>query len=134
MAKKQLENSTKKEKRRNLKNNRKRGHDAERQIVTELKAHGFRVVTSRSESKSLDDKKIDIIDLDGQLCNIQSKKTLKYPDYIKIRNSCPIKDKEFVLIWDQQKATEKTFRSVGRMAIMDINFFYKLIQKYYDKM
>lgn len=134
MAKKQSENSTKKEKQRRVFNNKRRGSDEERKIVNELKAIGFNVVTSRSESKAMDDKKVDIIDLNSELPNIQVKRCIKYPDYISIRNSCPIKDKEFVLFWNQQKPTEKTFRSVGEMVIVSKDFFYKLIQKYYDKM
>lgn len=55
-------------KRRNLKRNRARGNDYERKIARELRELGFPgVVTSRAESKSMDDKKIDLIDKDDLL-------------------------------------------------------------------
>lgn len=86
-------------KRRNLKRNRTRGHDFERAIVSELKDIGYTgCVTSRSESKSMDDKKIDIIDTENKLpCHIQAKATMNTPDYFGIEKSCPLKDKPFVI-------------------------------------
>jgi Holliday junction resolvase len=90
---------TTEKKRRSLKNNRRRGNDYERQIAKELRDLGFSgVVTSRSESKAMDDKKIDLIDKEDKLpFYTQIKRCIKYPNYIDIRNACPLKDKEFVL-------------------------------------
>jgi hypothetical protein len=53
----------KEKKKRNIKNNKRRGSDYERQIAKELRELGYtEVVTSRSESKAMDDAKIDLID------------------------------------------------------------------------
>ena len=81
--KKSTENANVEKKRRNLKRNRTRGHDYERLIANELRELGFPgVVTSRSESKSFDDKKVDLIDTEGKLFfNPQLKSTINTPDY-----------------------------------------------------
>ena len=118
---------------RNPKNSRKRGHDFERKIAQDLRDIGFNgVVTSRSESKSMDDKKVDLIDTEGKLqCLLQLKATQATPNYFKIREECPIKDKPFCIIWKKIKTTESTFRSEGEVAIIPLDYFYKLIEKYY---
>lgn len=82
---------------RNCKNSRRRGNDYERTIVKELKELGFDVCTSRSESKSMDDKKVDIIDREGQLPYMQLKRTQNTPNYFKIAAECPLKDRPFVV-------------------------------------
>lgn len=89
----------KEKKKRNIKNNKRRGSDYERQIAKELREIGFTgVVTSRSESKAMDDMKVDLIDKENQLpFHAQIKRCIKYPNYIEIRKSCPLTDKEFVL-------------------------------------
>lgn len=94
-----LSTETKEKKKRNVKNNKRRGSDYERQIAKELRDIGFSgVVTSRSESKALDDMKVDLIDKEGKLpFYAQIKRCIKYPNYIEIRKQCPLKDKEFVL-------------------------------------
>lgn len=122
----------KEKKKRNLKNNKRRGSDYERQIAKELREIGFEgVVTSRSESKAMDDMKIDLIDKENKLpFYSQIKRCIKYPNYIEIRKQCPLKDKEFVLFWNIQKATDSTFRSDGEVVILDKNFFYKLIKNH----
>ncbi len=86
------------DKARNCRNSRRRGNDYERAIVNELKELGFDVCTSRSESKSMDDKKVDIIDKEGKLPYMQLKRTQKTPDYFKIATECPLKDREFAVL------------------------------------
>lgn len=97
--KKSTENTNVEKKKRNLKNNRNRGHNYERLIAEELRELGFPgVVTSRSESKSMDDKKVDLIDTENKLFfNPQLKATIKTPDYFGIAKECPLKDKPFVI-------------------------------------
>lgn len=81
------------------KNNRRSGFDYERKIVKELNALGFDVVTSRAESKNLDDDKVDIADKNGKLpCFIQLKKTVNTPQYFAIRDKSSKDNKKFVLI------------------------------------
>lgn len=119
-------------KKRSIKNNKRRGSDYERQIAKELRELGYLgVVTSRSESKAMDDMKIDLIDKEDKLpFYTQIKRCIKYPNYIEIRKACPLKDKEFVLFWNIQKTTESTFRSEGEVVVLDKKFFYELIKNY----
>lgn len=117
---------------RNLKRSRARGIAYEQQIAKELRELGFKqIVTSRSESKNIDDYKIDLIDKDNKLpCYIQIKKTQKYPNYFAIEEQCPLKDKPFVIFWNSQKPTKKTFRSIGEIVMLPKSFFYNLIKQY----
>lgn len=130
--KKSTENINVEKKKRNLKNNRNRGHNYERLIAEELRELGFPgVVTSRSESKSMDDKKVDLIDTENKLFfNPQLKATIKTPDYFGIVKECPLKDKPFVIFWKKIKPTESTFRSEGEIVMLPKTFFYDLIKHY----
>ena len=87
-------------KKRNIKNSRRRGAQYEQLIAKELRELGFEgVVTSRAESKSMDDNKIDLVDKNNQLpCYIQLKKTGNTPNYFDIEKACTLKDKPFVII------------------------------------
>lgn len=79
---------------------RNKGHRYETKIAQELRNLGFTdVVTSRSESKSMDDKKVDLVDRSGKLpCYIQLKNTVNIPQYHAIKKECPLKDKPFIVI------------------------------------
>lgn len=130
--KKSTENANVEKKKRNLKNNRKRGNAYEVLIAQELRDLGFpNIKTSRSESKSMDDRKIDLVDLDNKLFFYpQLKATIKTPDYFGIEKSCPLKDKPFVIFWKKIKPTDSTFRSEGEIVMLPKDFFYKLIKNY----
>ena len=79
----------------------------------------------------MDNAKIDLIDKSNTLpCNLQLKRTIKYPNFLEIEKLCPIKDKPLCLIWDIQRATESTFRSDGTVVVMRKEFFYELIKHY----
>lgn len=131
MAKKEKSTEVKEKKKRNIRANKRRGSEYERQIAKELREMGYDVRTAREQSKALDDQKVDLVDMRGDLpFNAQLKRCIKYPNYIDIRKSCPLKDKEFVLFWNVQKPTESTFRSEGEIVILDKKFFYKLIEHY----
>ena len=135
MAKKKekaLNTETKEKKQRNLKRNRARGNSYECKIAKELRELGYSgVVTSRSESKAMDNMKIDLIDTENRLpINCQIKSTIKYPNYLEIKKTCPLKDKPFVLFWSVIKPTESTFRSEGEVVILEKSFFYKLLETY----
>lgn len=132
MKKQKNTSEIKEKKRRNLKRSRARGIEYEQRIAKELRELGFDVCTSRSESKAMDDKKVDLIDKDGKLPYLQLKRTIKTPDYFAIRKECPLKDKPFCVIWNKQVGTEKTFRSAGELVMIDKGFFYELIKKYYE--
>ena len=110
---------------------RNKGHRYETKIAQELRNLGFTdVVTSRSESKSMDDKKVDLVDRSGKLpCYIQLKNTVNTPQYHAIKKECPLKDKPFIVIWNKQVKKEKVFGSAGEVVIMDKKFFYELLSK-----
>ena len=117
---------------RNIKRSRARGIEYEQQIAKELRELGYiDIVTSRAESKAMDDNKIDLIDKSNNMpFYAQLKRTIKCPNYFAIEEECPIKDKPFVIFWNGQKPTEKTFRSMGEIVMLPKEFFYKLIKKY----
>ena len=79
---------------------KKKGSNYERQIAKELRDIGFTgVVTARSESKSKDDDKIDLIDKDSKLpVEIQLKRTIAIPQYFKIREQSSVDNKKFAII------------------------------------
>ena len=110
---------------------RNKGHRYETKIAQELRNLGFTdVVTSRSESKSMDDKKVDLVDRSGKLpFYIQLKNTVNTPQYHAIKKECPLKDKPFIVIWNKQVKKEKVFGSAGEVVIMDKDFFYELLSK-----
>ncbi len=122
----------KKKRTRSKSYSRTKGHNYEQKIVRELKELGFKnVVTSRSESKAMDDNKVDIIDKDNLLpCKLQLKSTQSIPSYFKIRSESTVNPEEFVIIWSKQEKREVNIVSVGEAVIMDKNLFYKLIKPY----
>lgn len=79
--------------------NKQRGNRAELKIIKELNDLGFQCVSSRSESRSTDDNKVDIIDKSNKLpCQIQIKHTLSTPPYFSIREETTVPNEEFVII------------------------------------
>lgn len=135
MAKKEKtpkNSEVKEKKKRNLKRNRARGNAYECKIAKELRELGYPgIVTSRSESKAMDNAKVDLVDTENKLpINCQIKATIKYPNYLEIKKACPLKDKPFVLFWSVIKPTESTFRSEGELVILEKSFFYKLLESY----
>lgn len=123
-----------KAKRRKSSYSKSKGNAYEVQIAKELAYCGYpNVVTSRSESKNMDDKKVDLIDKDGRLpINIQLKKTQNIPSYFRIAEECPLKDKPFCIIWNAQKLKEGqvNISSVGEIALIPKQFFYELLKAY----
>lgn len=79
---------------------RTKGHSYETKIAKELRDLGFNgIVTSRSESKSMDDNKVDLIDKENKLpCAIQLKCTQSIPSYFKIRSESTVNPEDFVII------------------------------------
>ena len=111
---------------------RTKGHNYETKIAKELRDLGFTgIVTSRSESKAMDDNKVDLIDKNNQLpCQIQLKCTQSIPSYFKIRSESTVENDSFVIIWSKQEKRQVNIISVGEAVIMDKNLFYKLIKPY----
>lgn len=115
--------------RRSSSYSRTKGHQYETQIARELKELGYTgVVTSRSESKRMDDMKVDLIDTENKLnCAIQLKKTQNTPSYFQIRDACPIKDKPFVIFWAKQVKKEVNICTEGEVVMIPKDYFYHLI-------
>ena len=120
-------------KKRSKSYSRTKGHKFEQKIAKELRELGFNVVTSRSESKSTDDNKVDLIDKDNKLpCAIQLKATQAIPSYFAIRNQSTVLNEDFVILWAKQEKKEVNICTVGEAVIMDKQLFYKLIKPYAD--
>jgi len=92
-----------KTKRKSGKYSKRKGSNYENEIARELRevcCPG--VVTSRSESKRMDDKKVDLVDTEGKLpFYVQLKKTKATPNYFKIREESGLTAKPFCLIWNR---------------------------------
>ncbi len=110
-----------------------KGNSYERQIARELRELGFEgIKTSRSESKSTDDNKIDLIDINGILpLGIQLKKTKATPSYFTIREQTTWNNDLFCILWNKQINGNINMKSIGECAIISKNLFYKLIKNYY---
>nr|DAF63762.1 MAG TPA: HJC-DNA COMPLEX, HYDROLASE DNA COMPLEX [Podoviridae sp. ctz6O13] len=101
---------------------RRKGNSWELEIINNLKKVGYAgCVSARSESKRIDDAKVDIVDIEGKLpCHIQAKATRNMPNYHKIAGECTMKDKPFVI------ACKLTDRSP--IAVLPLDYFYELIK------
>lgn len=107
---------------------RTKGHAYETQICKELRDLGYDAVTSRSESKNMDDAKIDIVSKDLP-CYVQLKKTQNTPNYSEIEKACKYKDKPFVIFHAKQKKKEKNICTESEYVMVPKEFFYQLIKK-----
>lgn len=115
---------------------RKRGHSYETKIVKELKeiTKDEALCTSRSESKRLDDMKIDIADPNNILpFYCQLKATQATPQIKKLNEEVGKKDKPLVIFWNAQEARDKKQISVGEYCVIPKEFFYTLLIKYFEK-
>lgn len=135
MAKKKKSNSETQQqpkKERSAGYSRNKGNRYESQIAKELRELGYPgVKTSRSESKAMDDNKVDIIDTEKKLpVNIQIKKTQSIPSYFKIRSESTVDPKTFAIMWNKQERKEKNICSVGECVIISKEFFYEMLKMY----
>lgn len=114
------------------KKSKSKGKGLEYEIVDKLKEIGYKdVCRSAGESKRLDSAKVDIADPSGELeVAIQAKHYANFPNYFKIRKECT-DPRDFVLVW--KKSAEAGEISKGTVAIMDVDFFYKLLENYHSK-
>lgn len=106
--------------------NKRKGNRFELEVVNKIKDCGYKVASSRSQSKATDDNKIDIFDLEGTLpFNIQAKYTQNTPNYFTIRDACTDKSKPFVVVWKKAIAGKI---SPGTIAMIPIEIFYNLLK------
>ena len=123
-----------KEQRKSGKYSKSKGNRYEQKIAKELRGLGFSgVVTSRSESKKIDNLKVDLIDTNQQLpFYAQLKCTSNTPSFFKIKSQCSLNDKPFVLFWNSQKISDGqiNMHSEGEVVFVPKEFFYELIKNY----
>ena len=113
-----------------------KGSNYERQIVNELKeiSGNTSLCTSRSESKKLDDMKIDIADPDNVLpFYVQCKKTQNLPSVKKLNDEVGKKDKSLAIFWNAQELKEgnTNITSQGEYVVITKKFFYDLLKNIY---
>jgi hypothetical protein len=112
------------------KRNRTAGHNFERQIIKELKAlwpqRFGEAKSTRSESKNLDDKGVDIMDAFGYY--FQCKNTCLTPNYEELLERMPQAGPIVnVVMHKKTKKCGTKFMPVGEYAIMTKADFYKMI-------
>ena len=84
--------------------------------------------SARSVNKIADANKIDIVDTNNELpINLQAKYTQNMPNYFDIKDACSDKSKPFGIIW--KKSGKNGEQSRGTVAVIDIDYFYKLLTK-----
>lgn len=110
------------------KRSRNKGKKYELDIIHQLTELGYKgLKSSRSESKNLDNAKIDIAETEDRLsCYVQCKATSNTPNAEKIMDDCPIKDRPLVIFWKKQKVNEKQ----PEFVILPKDYFYKLLVNY----
>ena len=104
---------------------KRKGNNYELKIIHELTDLGFEgLVSSRSESKRLDDAKIDIADTLNVLDFYgQCKRTKNSPNIEAISEACPLKDKPLIIFWSK----ESDKQSNNEYVYMPKDYFYKLL-------
>lgn len=102
----------------------------EAEVVKLLKDIGYEgVCRAAGESKNLDNNKVDIADLNNELeLAIQCKQTQNLPNWFTIRESCP-DSRPMAIFW--KKPAEENSISKGKLAIVELDFFLKLLETYH---
>ena len=113
------------------KKSKNKGGAWESEVVEILNSLGYETCRSAGESKRLDDAKVDIADLKGDLdVAIQCKYTQNLPNYFKLRESCPDK-RPFCLLW--KKVADVGSISEGSVAVIPSDFFFELLKNYKNR-
>lgn len=112
------------------KKSKNKGASLEAEVVNKLKEIGYNgVCRAAGESKNLDASKVDIADINHELeVAIQCKHYAKFPNYFDIKNECT-DPRDFVLIW--KKSAQAGENSKGTVAVIDVDFFHKLLTIYH---
>lgn len=109
------------------KRSKQKGSKLELDIIHKLNEIGYNTVSTRFNNKRLDNAKVDVDDLDGNLpILIQAKCTQTVPSYFKIREECPIKDKPFTIVWKKQD--KEGGNSPGTVAIVPIELLWEYLE------
>ena len=111
------------------KKSKNKGSAFESEVVQALNSLGYETCRAAGESKKLDNMKVDIADLKGDLeVAIQCKHTQNLPNYFKLEESCP-DPRPFCLLW--KKVADVGSISDGSVAVIPLDFFYKLLETYH---
>ena len=109
------------------KRSKQKGSQLELDVIHKLNEMGYTTVSSRANSKMLDNSKVDIDDLGGNLpLYIQCKATQTTPSYFKIEEECPMKDKPFVVVWKKQD--KEGGNSPGTIAMVPLSVLYDYLK------
>ena len=109
------------------KRSKQKGSQLELDVIHRLNEIGYNTVSSRSNSKLLDNSKVDVCDLDGSLpVYIQCKATQSTPSNFKIEEECPLKDKPFTIVWKKQD--KEGGNSPGTLVLAPIEMFYDYLK------
>lgn len=108
-----------------------KGNNYELKIIKELIEIGYAGLKSaRSESKNLDNDKIDIAETEDRLpMYVQCKCTKNTPQVSQIMQDCPRKDRPLAIFWNKQIDKGATMGTAGEFVIIPKEFFYELIKK-----
>lgn len=120
-----------KKKKRSPSYSRNKGNAYELKLVKELKeiTKDEDLCTARSESKKLDNAKIDIADPNNTLdFYVQAKATQNTPQVKKLNAEVGKKDKPLVIFWNAQEKREVNIISVGEYVILQKEHFYDLLK------
>lgn len=113
---------------------KRKGSAYEGKLIKELTSLGFKgLKSSRSESKNLDDSKIDIAETEDRMpMYVQAKCTRNTPNYFKIAEECKYKDRPLCVFWNRQdvKEGDLNMSSVGEVVFVPKDFFYELLKNY----
>lgn len=113
---------------------RNKGNSYELKIIKELTNLGYDgLKSSRSESKSLDNDKIDIAqdrDVQNELPFwVQCKCTKTTPNFEQIIKDCPRKQKPMAIFWNKQINKEVNMATAGEYVVISKQYFYSLIDQ-----
>ena len=108
-------------------NQRRKGHNYERQICREFKDLGYDAKTTRQESHTLDSLGVDV--LVNAPYHIQCKSTSQTFNYSKFYVDYNALDKPIIIFHKQTKKANMNFVSQGEYVIMKKELFYDLIKK-----
>ncbi len=121
------------------KRNRQAGNKYEVDLVNELKSMAYSVVTSRSESRNMDNKKVDVFSPPGTAESevfpyyIQAKFTSVSPSYATLLSTMPSDRPGLVFHKKAEsykcKDDKVRHRSVGEFVIMTKELFYELLKR-----
>lgn len=111
------------------KKSKNKGGAFEAEVVELLRSIGYTdVCRAAGESKKLDNNKVDIAG--STECAIQCKHTQNLPNYYTIREACT-DPRPLAIFW--KKTAEENSISKGKLAVVDLDFFLKLLEHYHNK-